>query len=111
MKLVSWNVNGIRACLQKGFLDSFYQLDADIFCVQETKMQSGQADLEIEGYHYYLNSAVKKGYSGTLIYSKEKPLNVFYGMNKELLWNLKIIMSLLVTLLIVKMNSNVYLIV
>ena len=68
MKLVSWNVNGIRACLQKGFLDSFHQLDADIFCVQETKMQSGQADLEIEGYHYYLNSAVKKGYSGTLIY-------------------------------------------
>ena len=65
MKLVSWNVNGIRACLQKGFLDSFHQLDADIFCVQETKMQSGQADLEIEGYHYYLNSAVKKGYSGT----------------------------------------------
>lgn len=83
MKLVSWNVNGIRACLQKGFLNSFHQLDADIFCVQETKMQSGQADLEIEGYHYYLNSAVKKGYSGTLIYSKEKPLNVFYGMNKE----------------------------
>lgn len=83
MKLVSWNVNGIRACLQKGFLDSFHQLDADIFCVQETKMQSGQADLEIEGYHSYLNSAVKKGYSGTLIYSKEKPLNVFYGMNKE----------------------------
>lgn len=83
MKLVSWNVNGIRACLQKGFLDSFHQLDADIFCVQETKMQSGQADLEIEGYYYYLNSAVKKGYSGTLIYSKEKPLNVFYGMNKE----------------------------
>lgn len=83
MKLVSWNVNGIRACLQKGFLDSFHQLDADIFCVQETKMQSGQADLEIEGYHYYLNSVVKKGYSGTLIYSKEKPLNVFYGMNKE----------------------------
>ena len=83
MKLVSWNVNGIRACLQKGFLDSFHQLDADIFCVQETKMQSGQADLEIEGYHYYLNSAAKKGYSGTLIYSKEKPLNVFYGMNKE----------------------------
>ena len=83
MKLVSWNVNGIRACLQKGFLNSFHQLDADIFCVQETKMQRGQADLEIEGYHYYLNSAVKKGYSGTLIYSKEKPLNVFYGMNKE----------------------------
>lgn len=83
MKLVSWNVNGIRACLQKGFLDSFHQLDADIFCVQETKMQRGQADLEIEEYHYYLNSAVKKGYSGTLIYSKEKPLNVFYGMNKE----------------------------
>ena len=83
MKLVSWNVNGIRACLQKGFLNSFHQLDADIFCVQETKMQSGQADLEIEWYHYYLNSAVKKGYSGTLIYSKEKPLNVFYGMNKE----------------------------
>ena len=83
MKLVSWNVNGIRACLQKGFLNSFHQLDADIFCVQETKMQSGQADLEIEGYHYYLNRKKKKGYSGTLIYSKEKPLNVFYGMNKE----------------------------
>ena len=83
MKFVSWNVNGIRACLQKGFLDSFHQLDADIFCVQETKMQSGQADLTIEGYDFYLNSAVKKGYSGTLIYSKEKPLNVFYGMNKE----------------------------
>lgn len=83
MKLVSWNVNGIRACLQKGFLDSFHQLDADIFCVQETKMQSGQADLNIDGYEYYLNSAVKKGYSGTLIYTKKKPLNVFYGMNKE----------------------------
>ena len=83
MKLVSWNVNGIRACLQKGFLDSFHQLDADIFCVQETKMQSGQADLTIEGYDFYLNSAVKKGYSGTLIYTKKKPLNVFYGMNKE----------------------------
>ena len=61
MKLVSWNVNGIRACLQKGFLDSFHQLDADIFCVQETKMQSGQADLEIEGYHYYLTVLLKKG--------------------------------------------------
>ena len=83
MKLVSWNVNGIRACLQKGFLESFKQLDADIFCVQETKMQEGQADIAIEGYYHYLNSAVKKGYSGTLIYSKEKPLNVFYGMNKE----------------------------
>lgn len=68
-----WN----KSMFTKRFLDSFHQLDADIFCVQETKMQSGQADLEIEGYHYYLNSAVKKGYSGTLIYSKEKPLNVF----------------------------------
>ena len=83
MKLVSWNVNGIRACLQKGFLESFKQLDADIFCVQETKMQEGQADIAIEGYYHYLNSAVKKGYSGTLIYTKRKPIHVFYGMNKE----------------------------
>ena len=83
MKLVSWNVNGLRAIYKKGFEESFKELDADIFCIQETKMQEGQADIAIEGYYHYLNSAVKKGYSGTLIYSKEKPLNVFYGMNKE----------------------------
>lgn len=83
MKLVSWNVNGIRACIQKGFYDSFEKLDADIFCIQETKMQEGQADISIDGYYHYINSANKKGYSGTLIYTKEKPLHVYYGMNKE----------------------------
>lgn len=83
MKLVSWNVNGIRACKKKGFLESFKELDADIFCIQETKMQEGQDDLEITGYHYYINSAIKKGYSGTLIYTKDKPLSVKYGMNIE----------------------------
>ena len=83
MKLISWNVNGIRACLTKGFLDFFKKQDADIFCIQETKMQEGQLDLNIEGYHYYMSSAIKKGYSGTLIYAKEKPLNVIYGINEK----------------------------
>lgn len=81
MKLVSWNVNGIRACIQKGFYESFKQLDADIFCVQESKMQEGQADIAIEGYYHYMNSAKKKGYSGTIIYTKKKPLSVRYGMD------------------------------
>ena len=81
MKLISWNVNGIRACITKGFYDFFKQANADIFSIQETKMQEGQADLEIDGYYRYMSSAEKKGYSGTLIYTKIKPLNVFYGIN------------------------------
>ena len=72
MKIISWNVNGIRACIQKGFNDFFYKENADIFCVQETKAQEDQLDLAKEGYHYFINSADKKGYSGTLIYTKEK---------------------------------------
>ena len=83
MKFVSWNVNGLRACMQKGFLDFFKEINADFFCIQETKMQEGQLDLNFDGYHYYMNSAIKKGYSGTLIYAKEKPLNVIYGINEK----------------------------
>ena len=83
MKLISWNVNGLRACMQKGFLDFFKEINADFFCIQETKMQEGQLDLNIEGYHYYMSSAIKKGYSGTLIYAKEKPINVIYGINEK----------------------------
>ncbi len=80
MKLISWNVNGIRACIDKGFLDFFNQEQPDIFAIQETKMQEGQKDIFIDGYTYYMNSAIKKGYSGTLIYVKEKPLSVNYGL-------------------------------
>jgi len=80
LKFISWNVNGLRACVQKGFLDFFEEADADIFCVQETKMQEGQLDLDLEGYHQYFNSAVKKGYSGTAVFTKKKPLAVTYGM-------------------------------
>ncbi|MFJ7928648.1 exodeoxyribonuclease III [Peribacillus sp. NPDC096448] len=80
MKLVSWNVNGIRACVKKGFLDYFKDVDADIFCLQETKLQEGQISLELEGYHQYWNYALKKGYSGTAIFTKEKPLSVKYGV-------------------------------
>lgn len=83
MKLISWNVNGLRACMQKGFLDFFKEINADFFCIQETKMQEGQLDLNIEGYHYFMSSAIKKGYSGTLIYAKEKPINVIYGINEK----------------------------
>lgn len=83
MKLISWNVNGLRACMQKGFLDFFKEINADFFCIQETKMQKGQLDLNIEGYNYYMSSAIKKGYSGTLIYAKEKPLNIIYGINEK----------------------------
>ena len=83
MKLISWNVNGLRACMQKGFLDFFKEINADFFCIQETKMQEGQLDLNIEGYHYFMSSAIKKGYSGTLIYAKEKPLNIIYGINEK----------------------------
>lgn len=83
MKLISWNVNGIRACIQKGFLDYFNKVDADIFCIQESKLQEGQIDLNLEGYHQFWNYAEKKGYSGTAIFAKKKPLNVFYGINIE----------------------------
>ena len=75
MKLISWNVNGIRACVQKGFVDFFNEVDADIFCIQESKLQEGQINLELEGYHQYWNYAEKKGYSGTAIFSKVKPLD------------------------------------
>lgn len=81
MKYVSWNVNGLRACLNKGFIDFFYQVDADIFAIQEIKMQEGQADVTIPGYVYYMNSAQKKGYSGTMIYTKKRPLDVHYGLD------------------------------
>ncbi len=83
MKLISWNVNGIRACVQKGFLDFFHEADADIFCIQETKMQEGQLNLELEGYHQYWNYAVKKGYSGTAVFTKKEPLSVSYGIGIE----------------------------
>ena len=80
MKLISWNVNGLRACEGKGFSDIFKQLDADFFCLQETKMQEGQLDLQFEGYQSYWNYADKKGYSGTAIFSKHQPLSVTYGI-------------------------------
>ena len=80
MKFISWNVNGIRACCDKGFRDIFQQLDADIFCLQETKMQAGQLDLQFEGYTSYWNYAEKKGYSGTAIFSRQEPLSVAYGI-------------------------------
>jgi exodeoxyribonuclease-3 len=80
MKLISWNVNGLRACLKKGFEDVFAQLDADFFCLQETKMQPGQAEVNAPGYFQYWNSAEKKGYSGTAVFAKQEPLNVTYGM-------------------------------
>lgn len=82
-RMISWNVNGIRACVQKGFLDAFKQLDADIFCLQETKLQEGQIDLELDGYHQYWNYAERKGYSGTAIFSKQEPLSVKYGLGIE----------------------------
>lgn len=81
MKLISWNVNGLRACVQKGFLDYFKQENADIFCLQETKLQEGQISLDLKGYYQYWNYAEKKGYSGTAIFTKKEPLNVFYGIN------------------------------
>lgn len=83
MKLISWNVNGIRACVQKGFLDFFNEVDADIFCIQESKLQEGQIDLNLEGYYQFWNYAEKKGYSGTAIFSKQKPLSVKYGLGIE----------------------------
>lgn len=83
MKFISWNVNGLRACMQKGFLDFFQEIDADIFCLQETKLQEGQIDLDLLGYHQYWNYAEKKGYSGTAIFTKEEPLQVTYGIGVE----------------------------
>ena len=83
MKFISWNVNGLRACVQKGFLDFFREADADIFCVQETKLQEGQIDLETPGYHQYWNYAEKKGYSGTAVFTKKEPLSVSLGIGQE----------------------------
>ena len=83
MKLISWNVNGLRACLGKGFLDFFNEAEADVFCLQETKMQQGQAELELPGYRQYWNSAVKKGYSGTAVFTRAEPLSVAYGLGIE----------------------------
>ncbi len=80
MKCISWNVNGIRACVGKGFYDFFKEIDADLFCLQETKMQEGQLEMDTPGYHQYFNYAEKKGYSGTAIFSKREPLNVTYGI-------------------------------
>lgn len=82
-KFISWNVNGIRACVNKGFIDAFNELDADIFCLQETKVQEGQITLDFPGYKQYWNYAEKKGYSGTAIFTKEEPINVKYGMGIE----------------------------
>ncbi len=83
MKLISWNVNGIRACLEKGFLDYFFAQEADVFCLQETKCQVGQVTIDLPGYHQYWHAAVKKGYSGTAIFSKKEPISVQYGIGIE----------------------------
>lgn len=83
MKFISWNVNGLRACVTKGFLEYFKEADADIFCLQETKLQPGQIKLDLPGYHQYWNSAEKKGYSGTAIFTKKEPLSVAYGIGVE----------------------------
>lgn len=83
MRLISWNVNGLRACVGKGFLDFFHEIDADIFCVQETKLQEGQIDLDLPGYYQYWNYAVKKGYSGTAVFTRQEPIAVTYGLGIE----------------------------
>lgn len=83
MKLISWNVNGLRACMEKGFMDFFDQVDADVFCIQESKLQAGQIELDLPGYHQYWNYAEKKGYSGTALFCKEEPLGVAYGIGVE----------------------------
>lgn len=83
MKFISWNVNGLRACVGKNFLEDFHKLDADFFCLQETKLQEGQIDLDLPGYEQYWNYAVKKGYSGTAIFTKHKPISVSYGLGIE----------------------------
>lgn len=83
MKFVSWNVNGLRACAGKGFMDIFREFDADFFCLQETKLQAGQIQLELSGYHQFWNYAQKKGYSGTAIFTKYEPMSVRYGIGVE----------------------------
>lgn len=83
LKIISWNVNGLRACINKGFIDFFKEKKADFFCVQETKMQKGQAEINFDGYLQYWNSAKKKGYSGTAIFTKQKPINVTYDINLQ----------------------------
>lgn len=80
--MISWNVNGLRACVKKGFLDFFHEQDADIFCLQETKLQEGQIELELDGYHQFWNYALKKGYSGTAVFTKQKPISVRYGVGE-----------------------------
>ena len=82
-RFVSWNVNGLRACMEKGFMDAFRQLDADVFCLQETKLQQGQITLDLPGYYQFWNYAEKKGYSGTAVFSREEPLSVRYGLGIE----------------------------
>lgn len=82
-KFISWNVNGLRACVGKGFLDFFKEIDADVFCIQESKLQEGQIDLELPGYHQYWNYAQKKGYSGTAMFTREEPVSVAYGIGME----------------------------
>jgi len=86
-KFISWNVNGLRACMDKGFMEFFKSVDADVFCIQETKLQEGQIDLMIEGYYQYWNYAEKKGYSGTAVFSKMKPQNISYGISHEVFDN------------------------
>ena len=83
MRLISWNVNGIRACLKKGFLDFFHDIDADVFCIQETKCQEGQVDLDLPGYYQYWNYANRRGYSGTAVFTRQEPETVTYGMGIE----------------------------
>ena len=83
MKLISWNVNGLRACMDKGFMDFFKEMDADVFCLQETKLQAGQIEMDLPEYHQYWNYAEKKGYSGTAMFTKKEPLNVTYGIGVE----------------------------
>ena len=83
MKMISWNVNGLRAAMGKGFMDFFRQQDADIFCLQETKLQEGQIQLDMPGYYQYWNYAEKKGYSGTAVFTKRKPVNVMLGIGIE----------------------------
>ena len=82
-KLISWNVNGLRACVGKGFLDFFQAVDADVFCIQESKLQEGQIELDLPGYHQYWNYARKKGYSGTAVFTREEPISVAYGIGME----------------------------
>lgn len=82
-KFISWNVNGLRACVGKGFLDFFKEIDADVFCIQESKLQEGQIDLDLPGYHQYWNYALKKGYSGTAMFTRQEPLSVSYGIGME----------------------------